>query len=78
MVVIDSHSLVAFTDQCKMDITPVGSLSTMCCAGQGCYNTTVTGPGKVWVESMGFEKMKRALQVVVQQNNQGAGGGESQ
>merc|ERR1712232_156727 len=50
MVVIDGQSLVAFTQDCKMDIKPVGSLSTMLCAGQGCYNTTVTGPGKVWVE----------------------------
>lgn len=74
MVVIDSKSLVAFTEDCKMNIRPVGSCFTMCCAGQGCYNTTVKGPGKVWVESMGFEKMKRALQVVVQKKNNGNGG----
>lgn len=46
----------------------------MCCAGQGCYNTTVKGPGKVWVESMGFQKMKRALNVTVQKQNNNGGG----
>ena len=60
-IVLDTHALVAMTEGCHMDIQRVGSTFAMCCGGQGLFNTTVEGPGKVWVQSMGLGKMKEAL-----------------
>ena len=33
----------------------------MCCGGEGIFNTTLTGPGLVIIQSMSFEKYRRAL-----------------
>ena len=70
-IVLDSHALVAFTEGCTMDIQRVGSATAMCCGGQGLFNTTVTGPGKVWVQSMGLGKMKEALKREALRQNPG-------
>jgi len=67
-IVVDTHSLVAWTDSVVMDIKMTGGLFTCCCGGEGLFNTTLTGPGTVYFQSMSFQKFKRALTIAVQQN----------
>jgi uncharacterized protein (AIM24 family) len=69
IIVIDTHALVAFTEGCKLDIQRVGSYFAMCCGGQGMFNTTVEGPGKVWVQSLSLMKAKEALKTEALRQN---------
>ena len=38
-----------------------GGLCTICCGGEGLFNTVVTGPGNVYLQSMSFERYRAAL-----------------
>mmetsp|Transcript_30871 Transcript_30871/g.95516 ORF Transcript_30871/g.95516 Transcript_30871/m.95516 type:complete len:365 (+) Transcript_30871:128-1222(+) len=69
-LVVDSYSLVAYHDA-KLWVRPVGSFGACCCSGEGCCNTTVTGPGTAWVQSMPWELFRRHMGVVVQLDKNG-------
>lgn len=66
-IVIDSGSVVAFEDSCSLGIRPSGRLCMCFFGGEGCFNTTLTGPGRVWLQSMSFEKFH--ARVAVTQNS---------
>ena len=68
-IVIDTNSLVAWADTTELKINTAGGLCTCCCAGEGMFNTTITGPGRVYMQSMSKEKFQRSLMMAV------AGGG---
>jgi uncharacterized protein (AIM24 family) len=54
---VDGDSLLCFEPTITLDIKPVGSLLTMCCSAEGLFNTTLTGPGTIWLQSMGIDKV---------------------
>lgn len=60
-LLIDSHSLVAFTDGIGYDVQQVGSPLTCCLGGEGCFNTELTGPGIVYLQSLSYEKIIKLL-----------------
>jgi uncharacterized protein (AIM24 family) len=66
-IIVDTHSLVAWSESIKLDIRTTGGLCTCCCGGEGLFNTTLTGPGTVYFQSMSFQKFKKALTIQVQQ-----------
>lgn len=74
-IVVDTHSLIAWSESVKMDIRLAGGCCTCLCAGEGMFNTVLEGPGTVYFQSMSFDKFKAALSVQAQQNSQGGGGG---
>lgn len=69
-ILVDSHSVVAFTDNVTYDVKQVGNLATCCCGGEGCFNTQLTGPGVVFMESMASWKLTKLL---MQAQGPGAG-----
>lgn len=56
--ILDPKSLVAFEDSMSLCVTPTGGCSMCCWGGEGCCYSTLTGPGKVWVQSMSFGKYR--------------------
>jgi len=76
-ILVDTGSLVAWSESVVMDIRMAGGLCTCCCGGEGLFNTTLTGPGTVYFQSMSFEKFKRALTIAVQQNQQKEAGADA-
>lgn len=60
-ILCDSDSVVAFTDGIGYDVKQVGSLITCCCGGEGCFNTELTGPGTVYLQSLSYEKLIKML-----------------
>ena len=60
-LLVESDSVVAFTDGVKYDVQQVGTCITMCCAGEGCYNTALTGPGTIYIQSLSYERLVRLL-----------------
>jgi uncharacterized protein (AIM24 family) len=49
-ITVDTASIVAFEQSVKMGITPNGRLCTCLCGGEGLFSTTLTGPGKVYLQ----------------------------
>ena len=51
-IVVDSGYLAAMTESCSMDIQSVKGIKNVLFGGEGMFNTVITGPGKVYVQSM--------------------------
>jgi uncharacterized protein (AIM24 family) len=49
-ITVDTTSVVAFEESVKMGITPSGRLFTCLCGGEGVFSTTLSGPGKVYLQ----------------------------
>lgn len=51
-VVIDTGYLAAMSGTCKMEIKSVPGVKNMIFGGEGIFNTVVTGPGKIILQTM--------------------------
>ena len=51
-MILDTGYLAAMTETVKMDIVTVKGVSNVLFGGEGLFNTKVTGPGHVWVQTM--------------------------
>lgn len=60
-IVIDTGHLAAMTASCQMEIKTVPGLKNMFLGGEGIFNTVVTGPGRVWLQTMPIQNMANAL-----------------
>jgi uncharacterized protein (AIM24 family) len=58
-MLVDTDSVLCFESSVQVDVKIVGGCVTCCCSGQGLFNTTFTGPGKVWIQSMSIDKMRK-------------------
>ncbi len=58
---IDTGSIVAFDEGVDYDIQLVGGIKTALFGGEGLFLATLTGPGRVIVQSMTLQKMRREL-----------------
>ena len=60
-LVCDTGVLAAMDETCSMDIEVVRGAKNMFLGGEGIFNTVVTGPGKVYLQSMTVEKLARLM-----------------
>lgn len=60
-IVIDTGHLAAMSASCQMDIQTVPGVKNMFFGGEGIFNTVVTGPGSVWLQTMPASAMASAL-----------------
>ena len=60
-IIIDSGYLAAMTASCSMDIQTVPGLKNMVFGGEGLFNTVVTGPGHIWLQTMPISSVAGAL-----------------
>ncbi len=51
-MVIDTGYLAAMTESCSMEIQTIPGLKNMFFGGEGIFNTVVTGPGKIILQTM--------------------------
>jgi uncharacterized protein (TIGR00266 family) len=56
-MILDTGYLAAMTESVKMDIVTVKGVSNVLFGGEGLFNTKVTGPGHVWVQTMPKNKL---------------------
>jgi len=61
MIQIDTGCVVGFAETVNYDIQFVGGIKTAIFGGEGIFLTTLTGPGKVLVQSMTLEKLRRQM-----------------
>jgi len=64
---VDTGCLVGFTDGVEYDIKMSGGLKSMLFGGEGMFLATLSGKGKVWIQSLPFSRMAdRVLQFAPQ------------
>ena len=51
-IVIDTGYLAAMSGTCSMDIQSVPGVKNMLFGGEGIFNTVISGPGHVWLQTM--------------------------
>jgi uncharacterized protein (AIM24 family) len=49
-ITVDSRSVTMIENTVTLGITPNGRLCMCCCGGEGCFSTTLTGPGKIFMQ----------------------------
>ncbi len=54
---VDTGCLVAFTDGIEYDIERAGGLKSMLFGGEGLFMATLSGTGRVWLQSLPFSRM---------------------
>ncbi len=60
-IVIDSGYLAAMSASCQMEIKTIQGLKNVVFGGEGLFNTVVTGPGHVWLQTMPINAVAGAL-----------------
>ena len=51
-IVVDTGYLAAMSETCDMDIQSVKGIKNVFLGGEGLFHTRITGPGKVYIQSM--------------------------
>jgi uncharacterized protein (TIGR00266 family) len=54
--IMDTGHLVMMDDTCKMDIERIAGVKNALFGGEGLFNTVVTGPGKIVIQTMPISK----------------------
>ncbi|KFN43396.1 TIGR00266 family protein [Arenimonas oryziterrae] len=54
---VDTGCVVAMTSTVNFDIQSVGSVKSALFGGEGVFLATLTGPGKVWIQSLPFSRL---------------------
>ena len=60
-IVIDTGHLAAMSASCQMEIVTVPGVKNMLFGGEGVFNTEVTGPGHVWLQTMPISNVAGVL-----------------
>lgn len=60
-LVVDSGYVACMEDTCSMEIVTVKGLTNVLLGGEGLFNTVVTGPGKVWLQTMPINSLAMNL-----------------
>jgi uncharacterized protein (TIGR00266 family) len=58
---IDAGCLVAMSSTVRYDIKYTGSLKTSIFGGEGLFYATVSGPGRVWIQSLPLSRLSRVM-----------------
>jgi len=60
-MVIDTGYLAAVTASCSIEIKKVPGIKNMVFGGEGIFNTVISGPGKIWLQSMPVSQLAGAI-----------------
>ena len=60
-MVLDTGYLAAMSSTCQMDVQTVPGLKNALLGGEGIFNTVITGPGHLWLQTMPVPQLAGAL-----------------
>lgn len=60
-IIIDTGHLAAMSESCSMDVKTVPGLKNILFGGESVFNTVVTGPGHVWLQTMPIINVAKTL-----------------
>lgn len=68
-LVVDTGNVAGFSGSVSIDIQSVPGVKNMLFGGEGLFNTVLTGPGKVWLQTMPMVNVARAIQPYIVTSN---------
>ncbi len=68
-LMLDTGSLAAMDATCSVDIEMVAGVKNMLFGGEGLFNTKVTGPGRIWLQSMPVCNLAGAIRPYIPTGN---------
>ena len=60
-LLVDTGNVAGFDSTVSMDIRQVAGLKNKFFGGEGFFNTLLTGPGKVWLQTMPISNVARSM-----------------
>ena len=60
-IIVDTGYLAAMSESCQMDVVTVRGIRNALFGGEGVFHTRITGPGKVYIQSMPVINTARRL-----------------
>ena len=68
-IIVDTGNVAGFTAGVQMDIQTVPGAKNMLIGGEGIFNTGLTGPGKVWLQTMPISSVASAIRPYIPTGN---------
>lgn len=68
-LVVDTGNVAGFEPTVSMNIQQVPGLKNMVFGGEGVFNTLLTGPGKVWLQTMPISSVATAIRPFIPTGN---------
>ena len=60
-IVVDTGNVAGFTAGVQMEIRQVPGMKNKLLGGEGLFNTVLTGPGRIWLQTMPISGVAAAL-----------------
>ena len=68
-LIVDTGNLAMVSDGCSIDVQTVKGVKNVLFGGEGLFNTVVTGPGKVTLQSMPLSSFANSIASVLPKSN---------
>lgn len=68
-IIVDTGNLAAMSASVNMEIRKVPGIKNMVFGGEGLFNTVLTGPGKIWLQTMPVSNLAGAIQPYIVTGN---------
>ncbi len=73
--IVSTGNLLAMDGSCSMDVRGVGGVKNVLFGGEGFFNTVITGPGRIVLQSMPIQSTAMALYRYMPQPSNSSGSG---
>ncbi len=60
-IIVDTGNVAGFESTVQMDIQTVSGAKNMLFGGEGIFNTVLTGPGRIWLQTMPISNVANAI-----------------
>lgn len=68
-MIVDTGNVAAFDSTVTMDIQKVSGVKNVLFGGEGLFNTVLTGPGKIWLQTMPIVNVAGAIRPYIPSGN---------
>ena len=68
-IIVDTGNVAGFEPSVQMDIQTVPGAKNMLFGGEGIFNTVLTGPGRVWLQTMPIYNVANAIRPYIPTSN---------
>ena len=74
-IIVDTGYLAAMSESCQMDVQTVRGVKNVFFGGEGLFHTRITGPGKVYIQSMPVSNIAQRLAPFLPSGNSSSNNG---
>lgn len=68
-LIVDTGNVAGFEAEVKMEIRQVAGLKNKLLGGEGFFNTLLTGPGKIWLQTMPISSVAASIREFIPSGN---------